>query len=180
MKSRITLLGLLVCATAPTYADVYKCTQNGKTTFSDTPCALGTAPIQTGTPGTSGGAASQPRQIGEQSCRDEAAQQRLEVVAIRGGEMQAVSYAGTSLPARRYSVMAQRVRTQDGEKQVSDASFVCFTSEDGRRILREVQAESGETSTKNRAITAPARDNGLSETRDRRKAGKSRALDEDF
>jgi len=189
MKYRFLALAplLLVCLNA--HADVYKCVKSGKTTFSDTPCEMGTPPIQgAASASQQAGGDNAPKSIGIQTCSKEASaraplnlQGRVEVASVSGGEMEAVSYAGTTIPARKFFVAARLVIQEGADTQTRNASFSCFTSEDGRRVLKDVTADTAEPrSSKTQAITAPPRDNGISDTPDKQKTKlpRNKALDD--
>lgn len=170
-------LALAVCLSPAAHAVVYKCMQGGKTTFSDVPCEAGAAPVLGKSGSAQSGGDNSPKGLGVQTCGQEAEMRygsmgRVEIISVGGGQMEVVSYAGTTLPARRFSVNA-RVWTSPQGSSGQNASFTCFTSEDGRRILKDVAAAAADgRPKKDGEIAAPRRDDGLSESRELRK-GKS-------
>lgn len=178
--TRRGLLGaaLLVGLAASAEAAVYKCSQGGKTIFSDIPCEAGAAPVSDKSGSATGGSAHSPKALGVEACSQEAEMRlggtgRVEVVSVTGGQMEVVSYAGATLPARRFVVNARVWRSQNEVAQ--HANFTCFTSEDGRRVLKDAGSAADPAGRKDGEITAPRRESGLSESRER---GKGKSLRE--
>lgn len=129
MKKAIVFAALLAASVAAQAA--YKCRDGGRTYYSDSPDCVGeVGDAVSAAPADSGGANSpiergrllcaglpldwQPRHALETG-------ESMELRLVGGGEMVPVKYAGTHMSARRYS---------------SGGSGGCYTSIDGRRLLR--------------------------------------------
>lgn len=179
LVGRLVSVVLLAGVAASAQAAVYKCSQGGKTIFSDIPCEAGATPLQDKSGSAGGSSAGSPKSLGVEACSQEAEMRfgssgRVEVVSVTGGQMEVVSYAGASLPARRFAVNARVWRSQQ-EASAQHANFTCYTSEDGRRVLKDASpAATDNANRKDGEITAPRRENGLSESRERGKGKSSR------
>lgn len=85
--------------------------------------------------------AETPIEIGAQTCVAEVPKRiafrdpdSVRIGAASGGKMEVIDYADRRMPARKYTVM---INARNGYGAYDGARpLTCFTSEDGRRILR--------------------------------------------
>jgi hypothetical protein len=89
--------------------------------------------------------AETPIEIGAQTCVAEVPKRigfkdpdSVRIGEATGGKMEVIDYADRRMPARKYTVM---INARNGYGAYGGAKpLTCFTSEDGRRILRMVGA----------------------------------------
>lgn len=134
MKIRMMFVALLMASTVAQAA--YKCRDGSRTYYSDSPdCRGEVGDAVTAAPSRSGEPES-PIERGRLLCAGLPLDwephpvletgESMELRLVGGGEMVPVKYAGTHMSARRYS---------------SGGSGGCYTSIDGRRLLRSWDVE---------------------------------------
>lgn len=133
----LTLVG------SPAWAQAYKCVTGDKTVYSDTPCSGGgNKQIDARGSGASSAAPSGgPRMAGEQSCKTAIAKQirwndpdSIRIGSAIGGEMEVAEVADSRMGVRKYSVSVNAKNPYG--VYFGDKPVVCFTSQDGNRVLR--------------------------------------------
>lgn len=125
------------------FAQVYKCKVNGKSVFSDVPCADDAKKVHVfkdAAPSSGGGTGSLG--TGAEACKEAFAKEigwdperTKENWQVSGGKMELIEYADAKLSARRFAMVA-RTRNSDTGVLMSVGSTVCYTSPDGRRVLK--------------------------------------------
>jgi hypothetical protein len=85
--------------------------------------------------------AAQPVSAGSQACRAGVPKhltfndpESVRIGEVTGGQMEVIEYAGTRIAARRFTVPVN-ARNAVGV-YIGEKSVICFTSEDGQRILK--------------------------------------------
>lgn len=143
MKPMALLLGALLAAHGvPSLAQAYKCAIGGKSVISDQPCS---GSIKGGNDNGSASASPSlsegPKETGGQNCKTSVKKaaawkdpESLRIGEIGGGDMEVIDYADRKIGARRYSVQANAKNSNGG--YVGDKRIICFTSQDGMRILK--------------------------------------------
>lgn len=134
MKKRMMFVALLMASAVAQPA--YKCRDGSRTYYSDSPDCIGEVGDTVSAAPAATGEAKSPIERGRLLCAglplDWAPRygletgESMEFRLVGGGEMVPIKYAGTRISARRYS---------------SGGGGGCYTSIDGRRLLRSSDVE---------------------------------------
>lgn len=138
----LVLSAFLVAHCPPSLAQAYKCVIGGKSVISDQPCSGNVkSSNDSGNATTSPSQSEGPKESGGQNCKagvKKAAAWKdpegLRIGDIQGGDMEVIDYADRKIGARRYSVQTNAKNSNGG--YVGDKRVICFTSQDGMRILK--------------------------------------------
>ena len=86
-------------------------------------------------------AAAQPVSAGSQACRASVPKhltfndpESVRIGEVTGGQMEVIEYAGTRIAARRFNVPLNAKNAMGA--YIGEKIVICFTSEDGQRILK--------------------------------------------
>lgn len=138
----LSLLALLVTFSTCAQAQVFKCNVGGKTVLTDRPCDADKAAEARSAPREGGTVDSDnPIDIGKAACAaavrtripfDDPESVRLGTVS--GGKTEVFDFADTKLAARRFVVPVNAKNSYGA--YTGEKSAHCFTSPDGRRVLK--------------------------------------------
>lgn len=138
-KHAIAFLALMfVCSVAN--AQLYKCTQNGQTTYADAPCGQSAAPVKTWSNGSAQNSSQlSPTGDGEKVCATDGVSAlslrdpESARVKVTGGRMVVIRWLDQPTTARSYILSVNAKNAYGG--YTGEDNFFCYTSEDGRRLL---------------------------------------------
>lgn len=138
----LILIALLAAHGAPSWAQAYKCSIGGKSVISDQPCRSSSRSINDNEKSQASPSQSEnPREVGGQNCKAGVKKappwkdpDSVRIGDVFGGDMEVIDYADRKIGARRYSVIANAKNSSGG--YVGEKGIVCFTSQDGMRILK--------------------------------------------
>lgn len=130
------LIAMLLVACQPLHAELYKCTVNGRTLYTEKPCATGGTRLA-----GSAGDGENPHQSGQTTCQAAVLNQirfldpyNVQIGAAQGGTPEIFEIGLNKVMARKFTIAINAKNLQGA--YVGDRQAICFTSQDGRRLLR--------------------------------------------